>query len=214
MYVLELLLSPIIWLMGEVLEIYIGVFSSAGISILILSFTFSLILLPLQRMGRRVEDRVGAKMRAVNTELQNRKGQLKGEELFLLTEEIYKDHKYHPIHSVAMGASLFVMLPVLISAILLFTSGEILVGVGFLFIDDLSKPDGLLGPVHMLPLLMTAITLLDARLRFKDDKKSQVRFLFIAVILLVLVYNLGSGLVLYWIGNNFVSLVVSRIQAR
>jgi membrane protein insertase Oxa1/YidC/SpoIIIJ len=74
-------------------------------------------------------------------------------------------------------------------------------------------PDHLLGPVNVLPLLMSAITVVDAKLRFKEDKSSQYRFFFIAFILLTLVYNLPAGLVLYWTGSNLVSLVFSRIQS-
>ena len=75
-----------------------------------------------------------------------------------------------------MGASFFVMLPVLISAILLFT-GDVLASKAFLFISDLSQPDNLLGPINILPLVMTGITIVDAKLRFADDKPSQVLFL-------------------------------------
>jgi membrane protein insertase Oxa1/YidC/SpoIIIJ len=113
-----------------------------------------------------------------------------------------------------VGASFFVMLPVLVSAILLFTGGEILTDKNFLFIDDLSKPDALWGLINVLPLLMFAITLIDAKLRFKNDRKSQHRFFFISVVLLVIVYNLAAGLVLYWIGSNIMSLMTSRSQSQ
>jgi len=199
--------------MELVLEFYVLLFSSTGISILLLSFTFALLLVPLQRIGYRTEQRISEKMKAVGAEVQALKGVLKGEKLFLATEQIYERHGYHPIQSVGMGASFFVMLPVLISAILLFTDSEILVDKSFLFINDLSKPDGLLEPINVLPLLMSTITLIDAKLRFKDDRKSQYRFLLISLVLLLIVYNLASGLVLYWIGSNILSLIMYRLQS-
>lgn len=195
--------------MEFVLEIYDSFFSSTGVAILLLSVTFALCLLPLQKMARKVEQRINCKMKAANEEVHALNGQFKGEKLFLKTEEIYKNHDYHPIQSIALGLSFFVMLPVLISAILLFTDDTVLVGKGFLLIDDLSKSDGLLGSINLLPLLMTAITIIDAKLRFKDDKASQYRFFFIAFVLLVLVYNLPAGLVLYWTGSNIISLTLS-----
>ena len=133
---------------------------------------------------------------------------LKGEELFFATEKTYKQHGYHPIQSIGMGASFFIMLPVLISAILLFSGDGILSGKSFLFVNDLSKPDHLFGSVNMLPLVMSGVTVIDARLRFRDDKRAQYRFYFIAAVLLLLVYNLPSGLVLYWTGSNVMSLVM------
>ena len=111
-----------------------------------------------------------------------------------------------------MGAGFIVMLPVLVSAILLFTGGGVLAGQGFLFIHDLSKPDGVIGPLNVLPIIMFAVTLVDAKLRFKNDQKSQVRFLFISVVLLAIVYNLAAGLVLYWTGSNLMSLVINQIR--
>jgi membrane protein insertase Oxa1/YidC/SpoIIIJ len=214
MVIVETALSPIIWLMELILGFYVHLFSSTGISILLLSFTFALLLLPLQRAGRNIEQRISIKIKAVEAEVQPLKGELKGEELFLATEQIYQKHAYHPIQSVAMGASFFVMLPVLISAIVIFTGSDLLTDRDFLLISDLSKPDGLLGPVNVLPLVMSAITIVDAKLRFKNDRKSQYRFFFIALVLLILVYNLASGLVLYWTGSNIMSLIINRVQSK
>ncbi|MEJ2621827.1 MAG: YidC/Oxa1 family membrane protein insertase [Candidatus Thiodiazotropha sp.] len=211
MSVLELVLSPVVWLMELVLEFYVNLFSSTGVSILLLSITFTLLLIPFQRKAQRLEKRVSEKIKAVDEEVKSLQGGLKGEKLFLATEKIYENNGYHPIQSIGVGASFFVMLPVLISAILIFTSGEILAGKSFLFIDDLSKSDGLFGQINVLPLLMSAITLIDAKLRFKDDRRSQYSFFFIALVMLIIVYNLASGLVLYWIGSNIMSFIASRL---
>ena len=84
---------------------------------------------------------------------------------------------------------------------------------GFLLIDDLSKPDGLLGPVNILPLVMSGITVVDAQLRFREDPGSARRFYVIAAVLLALTYSLASALVLYWTGSNLMSFAISRFQA-
>lgn len=212
-HVLEISLSPITWLMQVLLNFYVSLVSSTGVSIILVSFTFALLLLPIRKWTYRKEERINRKIKIVNSEVQALKGKLKGEELFLATEKIYKNHHYHPIHSVGMSASFLVMLPVLISAILLFSGNGILTGKSFLYIGDLSKPDGLLGSVNLLPLLMSAIALIDAQLLFKDDKQSRYRFFFITLVLLLLVYNSSSGLVLYWTGSNLMSLVLSQLLA-
>lgn len=208
--VLETILSPIVWLMQWILEFYSSLLSSTGISILLLSFTFALLLLPLRKLAARLEDRINNKMATAGEEVKLIKGTLKGEALFLATEKIYNKHGYHPIQSILLGSSFFVMLPVLVSAILLFSGDGILAGKSFLFIDDLSKPDGLLGPINLLPFVMSGITVLDAKLQYKDDKKAQYRFFFIALVLFALVYSLASGLVLYWTGSNIMSLALSK----
>jgi len=211
--ILETILSPVVWIMQSILEFFFSIIPSMGISILLLSCTFALFLLPLQKIAQRIEERTSSKMQTVNEQVQALKGELRGEKLFLATEKIYDQHGYHPIESIKLGASLFVMLPVLISAIFLF-SGDGVSGKSFLFITDLSKPDGLLGPINVLPFVMTMVTFIDARIRFRDDKQSQYRFFFISIVLLVLVYNLASGLVLYWTGSNIMSFILSRIQSR
>ncbi len=197
--------------MQIVLSFYVQLVSSWGIAILLLGISFSLLLLPLQSYGRKIEKKVAAKTLVVNADIQKVDQSLKGEERFLEIEKIYTNHNYHPIQQIAMGASIFVMLPVLISAILLFSNNAELAGKSFLLIQDLSTPDQLLGPINLLPLIMFLLTFIDALLRFKNDKSSLYRFLIISILLLVLVYTLPSALVLYWIGNNLTSLLISRL---
>ena len=119
---------------------------------------------------------------------------------------MYKKHNYHPIHNVLAGTSFLVMLPILISAIFLFTNELNLNGVGFLFIDNLAKPDDLYPPVNVLPITIFMVTTFEAKIRYKDSVSNQLKFLFIAVILLVLIYKLPSSLILYWLGNSAYSL--------
>jgi len=102
-----------------------------------------------------------------------------------------------------------VLLPILISAIILLGSHPILEGTPFLFVQDLSKPDGLIGPINLLPVIMTAITIIDAFIRFNTDRSSLIRFLVIAVVLFLLVYNLAAALVIYWTTNVVISGVLS-----
>jgi len=206
---LSMLLSPIVWAMGKILELFMQLTGSAGISVILLALFFTTILIPIQYYGRRVEDRVRTKMKLVADDLAPFKGKLKGEALFNQTEEIYKKHSYHPIHSVGLGMSFIVLLPILISAILLLGSHPLLEGQKFLFVSDLSKPDGLLSPINLLPVFMTGITLVEAFIRFRDDKPVLWRFIFIAGVLFVLVYNLAAALVIYWTTNVSISLLLT-----
>ena len=105
MHLLELILSPIVWLMGFIFEFYIYLFFSTGTSILLLSSTFALLLFPLQKKTQLLEQRIGEKIKTVDSAVALLKNELKGEKLFLETEIIYKKHAYHPIHSIGMGAS-------------------------------------------------------------------------------------------------------------
>lgn len=206
---LSMILSPIVWTMGKLLEFFIQITGSPGISVILLALFFTSILIPVQNYGRRIEDRVRVKMKKVSDDLAPYKGTLKGEAMFNQTEEIYQKHGYHPIHSVGLAMSFIVLLPILISAILLLGSHPMLEGQNFLFVSDLSKPDGLLAPINVLPVFMTGITLVDAFIRFRDDRPILLRFIFIAAVLFALVYNLAAALVIYWTTNVTISLLLT-----
>ena len=66
MHVLETVLGPIVWLMALVLDFFTLVSSSTGIAILLMSFSFALLLFPLQRIAHRSEQRIGEKMKIVD----------------------------------------------------------------------------------------------------------------------------------------------------
>jgi len=206
---LTFILTPVIWVMKFVLEFYMGFVQSPGLAVILLALTFTLISWPLQRIGKRYEDTIREKISKIDSELEPYKAKLKGEDLFNETEKIYQKHNYHPIKSIGLSMSFVIVLPILISAVILLSTYSMLEGQNFLFISDLSKPDGLLGSINILPFLMTGITVFDAFNRFRNDKKSRNRFLVIATVLFVLVYALPSALVIYWTTNVLVSLGLS-----
>lgn len=212
MFEISLIFEPIVQAMGFVLNLYFKATGSLGVSILVLSLTFSLLLLPLQKKGMQIEQRVTAKMQRVRQEVEIvRQSGRRGEALFNETELIYARNNWHPIYSIATAAGFAAMLPVLISSIILFHKWPDTIGASFLVINDLSQPDHILSGLNVLPLLMFAITFADALLRYPNDKGARVRFLAISVALLVMVYSMPSGLVLYWIGNNLTALALACI---
>lgn len=205
----SLILSPVIWVMDLIFSFYESILHSPGLSVILLSITMALVCWPFQKYGKAYEDRLREKISVIDEELAPFKAKLKGEKLFNEVERIYTKHKYHPIHSVGLSMSFIVVLPILISAIILLSQHELLIGQKFLFVPDLSKADQLLGPVNLLPIVMTGITVFDAFHRFKDDKKTRTRFLIIAAVLFALIYTLPSALVVYWTTNVTLSMFLS-----
>ena len=207
--ILSIVLKPIIVFMDFIFLFFLRVTNSAGFAVILLAFTSAIAVMPLQKYGRRIEDRLRVKMRLIDDELAPHKASLKGEALFNKMEEIYQKHKYHPIQSIGLGMSFIVLLPVLISAIILIGSHPALIGQEFLFVSDLSKPDRLLGPINLLPIIMTLITIIDAIVRYRNDRSILVRFLITAFVLFLLVYNLAAALVIYWTVNVAISFLVT-----
>jgi len=209
---LELLLSPLIYAMDLAFGALRSVTGSAGWSIALLSMATTLLTQPLRAWAQVVEKRVSLRKLKVEEEIAATTVGLKGEPKFRAVERIYEAHGYHPIQGVALGAPLFVMLPFLLSALFLFSSNPSLENVPFLFIADLSQPDGLFAGLNILPAVMTGITLMDSRIRFGTDRSAFRRFLFIALVMLVLVYTFASGIVLYWTVSNLVAMLTYLIR--
>lgn len=198
----ELILSPVVWLMENILSLYVALTQSVGLSIVLLSFTMMLLVRPLRKRAQALEARITAKSKLVGDEVRALSEDLRGEKHFLETEKIYNAHGYHPIHSIGQGASFFVLLPILLSAIMLFSGTPIVAGESFLLVGDLSETDRLFGTINVLPFLMTGITVADARIRFRNDRMTQYKFYGIAFVLFFLVYNMPSALILYWTASN------------
>jgi YidC/Oxa1 family membrane protein insertase len=207
------LFAPIVLAMELLLSAYTYILGSTGLAILLLSVTLTIALFPLQRKGVVLERRIAAKKQLIDSEVAAaRKPGMSGQELFEVTERVYRKHHYHPIQEMLSGASFIVVLPILISSVILFMDSPHVAGQKFLFISDLGAPDGLLpGAINLLPILMFGVTTTDALVRFKNDARSRLRFLLISAVLLVLVYSMPAALVLYWLGNAVVSFLLARL---
>jgi YidC/Oxa1 family membrane protein insertase len=209
---LELILTPFILAMDLAFGALHWVTGSAGWSIILLSFATALLTQPLRAWAQVVENRVRLRKLKVDGKIAAETSGLKGEKKFRVIERIYKEDDYHPIHSIALGTPLFVMLPILLSALFLFSSNSLLEGVPFLFISDLSQPDGLFLGFNLLPVVMTGITLVDSRIRFGTDRSAFGRFLVIALVLFVLVYSFASAIVLFWTVSNLAAMLTYLIR--
>ena len=208
---LATILFPLVATMKYLLNFYHELLGSWGMSIVALSVSVSTLVLPLQKYGRRVENRIASLTSLVNAEVAKLDTSLKGEQRFEEIETIYQSHGYHPIHQIWSAASILVILPVLISAVILFNQHPEIVDSKFLFISDLSDSDGLLWGLNILPGVMFLVTMFDAFSRFSDNNSSLYKYLLLSVVIVALVYNLPSALLIFWIGNNMMSLIMFRI---
>src|SRR4030067_1709229 len=207
--VISAIFEPFVFLIEKCFSLYLSVTGSPGLSIILTSATFSIAVFPLQRWCKRFENRIGDLHEKVKGEISDLNRELRGEERFNEIEKIYSRHNYHPIHSIVLGLSFLVSVPFLIASVLLFNESNIVAGAEFLFIDDLSLPDGTLQldyiTVNILPLILFIFTFFDAWLRYRESPTTRHRFVIISIILTVLVYAMPAGLLLYWIGANAVS---------
>lgn len=209
MGIINAILSPIMAAMGFVLELAYRLVGSYGAAIVILALAVRLATAPIVKLARRAQERSRKVVQAMEPELAQIRATSTGRERFERTEEVYQRHDYHPIHSVTSLLPIFLQLPFLLSALFLLSDFPALAGQPFLFVPDLSRPDGLilLGDVtlNLLPILITAIPLLESRLS-DANAGERARFLIIALVVAALIYAAPAAVCLYWLTTTLISL--------
>jgi membrane protein insertase Oxa1/YidC/SpoIIIJ len=208
---LALALSPLIHLIDSYYFFIFGVIDSKGLSIVILSLSLSSVLLPLLQKARKKENKFIQKLQHVNKEVLKNTINLKGEEKFLATEEIYKKNNYHPIHNIQTGLSFFVLLPILLSAFLFFNINIDKFDTFFLNSIHLSQPDKFLFDFNAIPVLIFFTNYIDSRYRFNAHNSGQNGYLFLSLIICFLIYGMPSCLTIYWLTSSLFSMFFSYI---
>ena len=144
-----------------------------------------------------------AKMKAVNPKIMEMRERLKDkpQEMQQQMMKIYKEEKVNP-----MGGCfpIMVQIPVFIALYwVLLSSVEMRGAPWMLWIRDLSTPD----PYFILPVVMTLTTMLQTALNPAPPDPLQAKLMwFMPLIFSVMFFFFPSGLVLYWITNNILSI--------
>ena len=144
-----------------------------------------------------------AKMKAVNPKIMEMRERLKDkpQEMQQAMMKIYRDEKVNP-----MGGCfpIMVQIPVFIALYwVLLSSVEMRNAPWILWIRDLSTPD----PFYILPVIMAATTMLQTALNPAPPDPLQAKLMwYMPLIFSVMFFFFPSGLVLYWITNNILSI--------
>lgn len=144
-----------------------------------------------------------AKMKAINPKIMEMRERLKNNPQQMQQEmmKIYREEKVNP-----MGGCfpIMVQIPVFIALYwVLLSSVEMRNAPWIGWIQDLSAPD----PFFILPLVMTLTTLLQTALNPAPPDPMQAKLMwFMPLIFSVMFFFFPSGLVLYWITNNILSI--------
>lgn len=145
-----------------------------------------------------------AKMKAVNPKITEMRARLKDNPQQMQQEmmRIYREEKVNP-----MGGCfpIMIQIPVFIALYwVLLSSVEMRNTPWMLWIKDLSSPD----PFYILPLIMTATSLLQTALNPTPPDPIQAKMMwFMPLIFSVMFFFFPAGLVLYWITNNTLSIL-------
>ena len=154
-----------------------------------------------------------AKMKAINPRVMEMRERLKDKPQQMQQEmmRMYREEKVNPL-----GGCLPIVaqMPFFIALYWVLLSSVEMRNSSWLYISDLARPDALLGtipwinlPVGLLPILMTASSLLQTWLNPTPPDPVQAKLMWIMPLAFsFMFFFFPAGLVLYWLTNNILSI--------
>ena len=204
---------PLVW----VLNFFNDMIPNYGVAIILLTILVRLLFWPLTHkstVGMKKMQELQPKMKEIQAKFKDNPQRLQQE-----TWALYREAKVNPMSSCL---PMLVQIPVFIALFNVLRSAVELRYAPFLWIADLSEPEGLFaswfpfGGLNILPILMAATTALQSAFTPSAGDKSQQKMMMIAMpaMMLVMFYSFQSALSLYWFLSNVFSIVQMWIIRR
>lgn len=192
---LTILAKPIFWLLEKIH----GLINNWGWSIILLTILIKAAFFPLSAASYKSM----ARMKEVQPRLLEMKERFKGEpqKLNQAMMEMYRKEKINPLGGCF---PVLIQIPVFIALYwVLLASVEMRAAPWLGWIQDLAKPD----PFYILPVLMAVSMFVQTKLNPTPPDPIQAKVMMIMPIAFsVMFFFFPSGLVLYWVVNNVLSI--------
>ncbi|MBO6167173.1 MAG: membrane protein insertase YidC [Kiritimatiellae bacterium] len=197
---------PILW----VLNVFNDLIPNYGVAIILLTILVRLVFWPLTHkstVGMKKMQEIQPLMKKLQEQYKDNPQRLQQE-----TFALYREHKVNPMSSCL---PMLIQIPVFIALFNVLRSAVELRYAPFLWIGDLSQPEGLFsswfpfGGLNILPILMALTMGLQSALTPSAGDKNQQKMMtvFMPVMMLVMFYSFPSALSLYWTLSQAVSIV-------
>jgi YidC/Oxa1 family membrane protein insertase len=199
----------------SIMHFFFSIVRNYGVAIVILTIIVKVALFPLTKKGQVS----GYKMQRLQPKVKELQERFKGDKQKMNVEmlKLYKEHGVNPIGGCL---PLLFQLPVFIGLYRALDLSIELRHAPFMFwMNDLSQPDVLcklpftiLGATnfHLLPILMTITWFIQTLMQPKSpDPQMQMQqkiFAFMPLIFGILLYNMPSGLILYWFTSTLLGI--------
>lgn len=190
----------------QVLNIAYRVTHNWGWSIILLSVLIYLVLFPLtikQMRSMKAMQALQPHMEELRKKHKDNPQKLNKEMMLL-----YREHKVNPLG----GCLPFILqIPIFFALYRVLINSVVLKGAQFLWINDLSAPDGLVlfgKAINILPLIMAGLMFLQQKMTVGSggqqaaQQQRMMAFIF-PVFFAFIFYSMPAGLVLYWLVNSF-----------
>ena len=208
----DILAKPCVWLMN----LLYGVIPNYGVAIIILTILIKIVLWPLGSKSYKSMSEM-KKIQPLMKEIREKYKDDKKK----MNEEVMSLYRTYKINPLGGCLPMVVQLPVFFALYrMLYQAIELRHAPFFLWIDDLSAPDRLfhfnidkipfMEPPYGIPvltLIMGATMLLQQKMSPPMGDPTQAKMMmFMPIIFTVIFINFSSGLVLYWLVNNILSI--------
>lgn len=215
----------LLWILG----FFYKIFQNYGVAIVFLTLLIKGVLFPVTRKQQVSMQKYQKKMKVFQPQMKKMQEKYKNDKQKLNQEimALYKEHDISPI-PVAGCLPIFLQLPIFIGLYQALSYSIQLRQASFLWIQDLSQPDKLfqfgkniplLGDYfNILPVVMTVVWVLQQKFAPKPEdpqmQQQQKIFMFMSIIFGFMFYQVASGLVLYWLVMNFISILEQEFIKR
>ncbi|MBC8258440.1 MAG: membrane protein insertase YidC [SAR324 cluster bacterium] len=202
---LEILAGPLL----ELLRLIYGYVGNYGVAIIILTIIVRLVLFPLTFKGMKSMKRMqqlSPRMKKLQEKYKNNKEKLNKEMM-----ELYRKNRVNPLGGCL---PMLLQIPVFFALYSSLSSAVELRHAPFIFwISDLSQPDGL----GITPLLMGASMFIQQKMTpqtaMMDSAQAKIMQM-LPFIFTIFTFTFPSGLTLYWVTSNILSIAQQQIINR
>ena len=184
---------------------------SFGLTIIFFTVIIRLVLLPLSIK----QTKSTAKMGAIQPEMKKIQEKYKKDPQ-KSQQEVMKFYKENGVNPMGGCLPMLVQMPILFALFYVFNNLD-MQGAGFLWMNDLTKPD----PLYILPILSTVTTYFSSKLMqppgdAAKSKQTSTMNVAMAIMMGFMGLKMKGALVLYWVINNLIqvvqTLVINKIE--
>jgi YidC/Oxa1 family membrane protein insertase len=218
----------LLWLM----RMLHSVAGSWGLAIVATTITVRLLIYPLTHWAIKAQAKTMIEQQKIRPEMEEIQKKFKSDPMKRnqAIMQLYRDHNVNPLGMLRGCVPILLQAPIFMALYVLFDQAVELRGKSFLWIGDLSGPDALfswgvdlwiIGPsFNLLPIIMGATNFIQMRIMqmpSTDELQAQIQkqmMVMMPIMFTFFLYQLPSGLVLYWIVSNTISIGQSYLTKR
>jgi len=186
-----------------------------GWSIVLITVVINLLLLPLRFTSMKSAKKMQAlqpQIQAINAKYKNvgLRDPKKAEQ----NQEVMALYKKNGVNPMGGCLPMLPQIPIMYAFYKVLNVTIELRGAPWLWVTDLSQPESL--PIHVLPIVMIVTQFLMQRMTPNPtaDPAQAKMMMFMPLMFGFFLYNMSSGLVLYWLTSNFVGIVQQWVMNR